>query len=163
MDTKQCSKCGEVKGVELFPKTSRICKVCRATYRHDFYLKTKERYKGRYDEKRKIWLAENPDKIKSYSRKYYELHKSEIIRKQLPCNRVWRNKNADKVIAYQRAACEKMHDSYIAKTLLQSGFPSESITPELIETKRLIIKTKRYVKSKTNSSTKHSGTTLQNG
>jgi len=120
-----------------------------------YYERNKETILSKVREYREV----NKEKINSRNKAYSKKNRLKLSK----ITKEWHRSNPDKIKAYKSAAVEELKASYIKSSLIISGFPKESITNELIETKRLIIKTKRYVKSKTNSSTKHPGITLQNG
>lgn len=160
---KVCSKCKALKGLESFSKRigardgrESHCKECRNTAR-------------------KIWGKRNPKKVKSLKAKYRKKNKEDINkrarekwkndssrRREQSTN--WRKKNKDKSKSQQRrwlngkpgylknrskSNREKLSNSYI-KSLLK-GIPDILIDDDLINTKRLIIKIKRYVKNKKES------------
>jgi len=71
MQTKQCTNCGEVKGLNEFDKdkTKKYgvrshCKICAKQYRQE----NKERHK----QYMKKWHEENRERIKQYNKKRYE-------------------------------------------------------------------------------------------
>lgn len=75
----------------------------------------------------------NKNKLDYKKNKEYHAKKSFLYNKN---NKDRINKNANK-------RTERLADSYVVNKLKQNGFSKESITPELIEVKRIILKTKR--------------------
>jgi hypothetical protein len=71
METKKCSKCGEVKGVEEFAKSklvkSVLQSVCRKCNDKEYRLKNKEHIK----EYEKEYYLKNKERIKERTNKYY--------------------------------------------------------------------------------------------
>lgn len=156
METKKCGKCGEVKDVGEFYKNRSCCKKCRQSqlkewqnnnrdkikkYSRSQYVKNPEKLKERakewqlnnpekYKERKKEWLLNNPGKDKESRNK-------------------WKCKNPEKVKENSKNQRKSLNTCYIKKTLKLSGFTTEQINenPELIEVKRLIIKTKRLCKT----------------
>jgi hypothetical protein len=61
---------------------------------------------------------------------------------------LWRLNNPEKRNDYEKRRRIKIVDNYVKTNLIAKGFPKETITPELIEVQRLIIKTKRLTKNK---------------
>jgi hypothetical protein len=114
-------------------------------------------YRKKYREKNKekirssssIYRQENKKKIKITYYEYYQLNKEKINK---TC-KIYRDENIDyinkraKKINNQRAG--KLMDIYIINQLLKQGFTKDEIksNSELIEVKRLIIKTKRLCKT----------------
>ena len=119
MDTKTCIKCGEIKTIDLFRTKRNQCKnCCKEIYR--------EYYKNNPDICTK-YRRENYGYASLQSKKYVEKHpeKKSLLRKKHISN---------------------LHDWYIKDLLKLTGFKPEQITPELIELKRITIKTERLCK-----------------
>ena len=70
------------------------------------------------------YRAENAEKIKAKKAKY-------------------RAENAEKIKAKYAKRRDDLKDPYVKDTLRAQGFKNEQITPELIELKRITLKTKR--------------------
>ena len=100
------------------------------------------------------WRAENAEKIKTHNAKYHAKNSEKIKAKsakwakenpekvkEIKAN--YRAKNAEKLKTYNAKAILSLARHYVKGILVVQGFPKESITKELIEVKRLIIKTKR--------------------
>ena len=134
----------------------------KAEYMRKYYAeKLKENLAKRYVENaekvkadRAKYRAENPEKVKASKARYY----SENTEKIKTSNTKWQKENAEKVKAtrakWRRNNPEKtkaskakgvaeLKDYYIKGVLVAQGFPKESITPELIELKRITLKTSR--------------------
>jgi hypothetical protein len=80
METKKCSKCGEVKSVKEFDKGKRSkdglrsqCKSCRKQY-HAQHKEEKKQYRKQYYEQHK-------EEVKQKNKQYYEQHKEEAKQK----------------------------------------------------------------------------------
>lgn len=89
--TKTCSKCGETKPVDEFPKNENRCLCCKKEYHKNHYLKNKQLVsqisKIKYLENReqkllksKEYRLNNKDKVKIIKAKYYQNNKERIIK-----------------------------------------------------------------------------------
>jgi hypothetical protein len=164
---KQCSKCGEVKALELFKNERNQCKACTNAYNkayreanHEQIKAQSKAYREANPEKNKarlkIWRDTNIEKIKAYN-------------KSLGMTRhiAYRKANPEKIKAYQKsyhkahpgrrnahnkATREKLKDVYII-TLL--GLSKAQATPELIELKRNQLELIRDIRIFTNELKKH--------
>ncbi len=121
MDTKKCSKCGEVKGVEEFNKRKdsndgyrTYCIICERTQRAEYRSKNKAKKKEtdrayRINNADKInirqaeWRKENKEKLKEYFKEHYARNK-ERIKKRINKYRV---DNIEKVKAQQSKTYKK--------------------------------------------------------
>ena len=70
------------------------------------------------------WRAENAEKIKTHNTKY-------------------RAKNAENIKTSNAKATSSLASHYVKRILVSQGFKNEQITPELIELKRITLKTTR--------------------
>ena len=123
-------------------------------YNRKYYAANKEKA---LENRRKYYEA-NKEREFENRRKYYEANKE----KDLANARKWRETNKEKVAEYSRKWAEanpekakasvkkfnvlykaELRDPYVKQILRQQGFKSEQITPELIELKRITLKTKR--------------------
>ncbi len=111
MQTKKCSKCGELKSINDFYKDEARkdghfsgCKKCEAEYRKERYKNNPESYKEnnrKYREKnpekekerKRKWRKKNPEKVKEINRKRYKNNKE----KERKRNREWKKNNPEKV------------------------------------------------------------------
>jgi hypothetical protein len=158
---KICRVCKETKDFSLFPKREDSkdgykseCKQCGLKRLENWRKQNLEKAK----ESQKKYVKENREKITSYQLKWQKGN----IEKSRQYAKNWREKHPDKAkekwkrykkkypekvkIQKQKSRQELQH-SYIKGQLLNKGFKSESITPELIEVQTLIIKTKRLCKT----------------
>lgn len=140
MELKICNKCGEEKELSLFKKQKSIkcgvrptCKKCANDYNSKWVFKNKEKTLA---SQRKSHLK-NIEHHRARGREYYKNNKEKILQYWLP---------------WQKLQIDKLSDFYIKKKLIRSGFTKEHINEnkELIEVKRLIIKTKRLCKTSQN-------------
>ena len=96
----------------------------KAEYNRKYYIDNKEKIKAHSVK----WNAENPEKVKAGDAKHYAKKYAE---------------NPEKFKARSTRSVADLKESYIKSKLRQQGFPNESITPELIELKRITLKTTR--------------------
>ena len=104
------------------------------------------------------YYAANKEKLKEVARKYYVANKEKTLErtrkwqevnkeKSLEVSRKWRevNKEKEKARSTKKSALDTkdLRDPYIRAKLRRQGFEKEQITPELIELKRITIKTHR--------------------
>lgn len=102
-------------------------KEARAAY-HKAYRETNlERIRV----KKKEYRETASEKIKAYAKAY---------RESSPTCKENNNRISGERLARQR---EGLETPYILRILIQGGFPKEAITPELIELKRITLKTTR--------------------
>ena len=167
---KKCSVCGKEKHYSLFPYNKACCKDCTNKKQRETRAKNNEGAKAAY----KKYYANNREKllaaqhIKTTSQEYRD--KRNKKRKdneewRLKVNEQaykWRKRNPGKVKKTTKRTYDKNKDQYnlrrkealknltdqIVKSILQSqGFTE--ITPELIKTKRVLIKLHREIKNQT--------------
>lgn len=150
METKICTKCKDVKDLDMFPycKTTKDrkrneCKDCECQRNKIRYLQNKEAFNKNH----RIWVENNKVKSDQIKRKWRvnNSEKVKIIEKN------WRKNNPEKVKNYNTIQRRKERDNcsnyYISKLLVEQGFCKKDITAELMEVKKLIIKTKRLCKT----------------
>ena len=130
METKRCSKCGEEKPLTEFNKNkyhkdglSSSCNLC-------------------LNNNAKEYRKNNPNWIKERRKIYYNKNKLQISEIQ----KLWRENNPEKREEIYRKKVVDCNSYYVKEKLIKQGFKKEQITPELIELKRMIIKTKRKIK-----------------
>lgn len=84
------------------------------------------------------WRKKNADKCRDRSLKYYNENKEKM---SIACKIWWQQKGNER----KRQEAELLVDNYIKRQLSKDGFSRKDISryPELIETKRIILKTKR--------------------
>ena len=154
---KRCSKCGIEKSLDCFGKNKSrkdgvqsYCKACRKLY----YKANPEKIKTA----KKAWYKANSEKIKAQKKAYREanIEKVKVLEKAYQeansekiktREKDWRKANHEKVKANKKRITERLPDCIIKTNLKAQGFPPEAITKELIEVKRIIIKTKRLCKT----------------
>ncbi len=76
METKVCSKCGEIKESILFEKHRRTCKLCRKNYIKNWNLVNPDS-KKKYD---KTYQTDNFEKEKIRKKKYFSTNKEKIAK-----------------------------------------------------------------------------------
>ena len=116
--------------------------------------------KEHYDLYAKKWCADNRDKRRVYSKTYRDKNKEKIkISKREWVNnnkekvkiyrKSYRIKNIDKEREYNRNGIESLSDRYVIANILHgSSLTTAEIRehPELIELRRELIKTRRYIR-----------------
>lgn len=89
------------------------------------------------------WRQNNLEKVNKLSRDKYDLNKVD----RANYIRQWRYDNKERSTKMSKKAFEKskntLSDSYIIKMMKKQGLFTEKITPEIIELKRITLKTKR--------------------
>ena len=130
---------------------SKICRICSKTKKIDFFEKSKQ-YKNGISNKCKncaneIYREKYDNKYrekKIESVKTYALNNKEKVTE---LNKNWKLKNPIKAFENNKRMHQKaiyyMSDYYIKNLLVNIGFKKEMITSELIELKRITLKTKR--------------------
>ena len=83
METKICSRCGELKPVGKFYKDRAKCKDCINKYRKEY-------------------RKQNADKIKEYSKEYMKEYRKKNADKKKEYMKEYRKKNADKKKEYMK-------------------------------------------------------------
>jgi len=105
-ETKKCTKCGEVKGLECFNKSKNArdglqsqCKVCKKEYQRENKERARE-YKRKWRDKNKEYLKEylqaNKEYKKEYDRKYRKENIERIKEYEKERSGKWRKENPDK-------------------------------------------------------------------
>jgi hypothetical protein len=145
-------------------KTCTSCHKELAATTENFYLeprgkfglfskckKCKSEYAKKYDQKNKIKLAqyhkkyneENKIKIAQYNKKYRQenkIKKTKYDKKYRQENKIKENERGKK---YDKKQIKNLGTRYLKSLLRHQGFSNNQITPEIIELKLIIIKTKR--------------------
>ena len=121
--TKTCKVCGRILPLSEFHKQSinkdghtTACKVCVSV---------------------KSLKYRSSIEFKIKQKEYNQTHT--FYRKR------WRENNPEKMKKYNENKVKLLKKSYVVDLLLRMGFNREDITPELIETERAIIQTKRIL------------------
>jgi hypothetical protein len=159
---KKCSKCREVKPLELFRNERNQCKACYKALKKTYYEANADRFKEKQKDyyknntekcstRGKAWREANPDKVKELKKEWAEAN-TEKCRER---GKAWRDANREKDKANRKAYRKKHHqkrlasmamrrvslvDGYVIKLL---GIKRELATPELIEQKRTQLLFKR--------------------
>ena len=124
METKKCTKCGEVKSLDEFENNKSMrdgkinsCKSCRSKYHIKWYKKNREerlKYAKEYQRKNKEKISayqkeyqiKNREKISAYQKEYHKKHWREYYEKnreeRLIYRREYYKKNKAKILAYDK-------------------------------------------------------------
>ena len=155
METKKCSKCGEVKPINEFYKQkshkdglNSQCKCCRSQWAKLHYQKNSEEIKNRVSN----WVDKNKEKVKIYKKEHYLINKESYQRnyeknkpKYRERNKLYYQKNYDKLLKERQKKIIDLADRYIKNSLIRSGWDKTKLYPDIIEEKRNIIKVKRII------------------
>lgn len=106
---------------------------------------------------RKNWINNNPEKARETRKKTYIKNKNKISEKSKIYGKenrvkiserakIWRHLNIERCRDYERKAINEVADSYVKHLLIRSKCGIKNPPPELIESKRDIIKLNRLVK-----------------
>ena len=107
--------------------------------RRDYMRKYRAENPEKIKSKKAKYRAENAEKIKSYRAKWGAENPEKIKASKAE----WFAKNAEKEKARRAKSIAELKDGYVEERLRSQGFKSEQITPELIELKRITLKTTR--------------------
>ena len=142
METKKCSKCGEVKAVSNFNKCKTnkdgymsYCKICFKQYyqankekikeqQKQYYQANKEKIKeqqkqygqankGKFKERMKKYYQTNKEKLKEKKKEYYQANKEKLKEKQKEYRQANKKKLKEKMKKYRQGDRDKLVDSYI--------------------------------------------------
>ena len=99
METKKCTKCGEIKNTCEFYKNSKAkdglktwCKTC--------HLEDSRKREKNYNEKRREYRLKNKEEYRENKKKYYNDNKEKILND----NALWRQTFNGRLLSYKRAA-----------------------------------------------------------
>lgn len=155
---KTCTKCGETKTIDLFYKQKRglygvksFCKKCSINATSEWIKINREKVRDNASKNR--LRPERKEKRNNYLRGYYQTNKGKFLINQN--NKNWVKKNIQKVREQskliKKRQVENLEDAYIKNKLKTSGWTEEYLNnQDLIDCKRLIIKTKRLCKTLAN-------------
>lgn len=121
----------------------------RRAWAREWYSKNKDLIKSKSGPSRKKacknYRKNHPDRCKAYSQKYYTENKNVLYVK---VKQWWSEKGNER----KRNETESLTDNYIKRQLRKDGFSRKEINeyPELIKTKRNILKIKRLCKTSQN-------------
>lgn len=93
MKTKVCSKCGEQKNCENFPRNRRVCYVCNRKYYKEYYQKNRETLLA----KGKEWCDNNREKVNKKQKRWAKNNKE----KTKQAEQKWKKDNRDKMLEIQ--------------------------------------------------------------
>ena len=131
-----CKKCGTEKDIELFTKNKKCilgisfsCKIC-SNIINKKYIRTPESKEKRKER----WGA------------YYKKHIGNVLLR----NKNHRKNNKELYRRHSQQNALNLSDSYVKNNLINLGWNKKDITQDIIEVKRLIIKTKRLCKTSQN-------------
>lgn len=143
-----CIKCNQEKCINEFVKNKQCkdgitgtCKQCAREY----YKKYRDKNHDKLLQLKRKWIDNNRNHVNESNRKY----KKENSEKERQYKTNYNNANREQInkknMDRYTYDCEHLGNMYISSLLRQSRFTTEQINenPELIEVKRLIIKTKR--------------------
>ncbi|MES2620220.1 MAG: hypothetical protein V4615_05140 [Bacteroidota bacterium] len=147
--SKGCSRCGEEKPLSeyyiIYDKHVARCKVCFNNDCKSYVERNKEKRKKYQDDYNKA----NRDKQIVHKRNYQKKAK-DILRQK---GRKRYEENRDRLLAQtkvkQKQYAEELHDCYMRNHLRKLGFKKQEVEqfPEIKETVKLIIQTKRLCKT----------------
>ena len=113
-ETKTCSKCGDVKAVEMFRKRRTKCRLCEA-----------------YEQR--VYAKNNPEKVKALRKKYIQKNTAKEKARQ----KKYHEENPERSKEQHKKAKDELRDSYIKVLLtLQLRCKASELPSELIEVKR---------------------------
>lgn len=165
METKICTKCGEVKELDLFHadksrkdgKYSQ-CKECKREAARKWRLENPEKVrehdrKWRLENPEKVreihseWRLENREKVKKKGREAARKWRRENLEKARENSRKWHLENLEKVTEHKRKSRRELKTDYV-KGLLRNEFkiPTSEITPLDIKEKREQLQYHRQIK-----------------
>lgn len=112
-------------------------------YRKAYYERTKNSPSRRASCRKATykWRERHPEFYAELKKEYYNDNREDILKKQKQSYQ----KNIKKRHAYEKKKVADLTDCYMKKHLLKLGYTRQNIRkyPDLIETHKLIIKTKR--------------------
>lgn len=103
----------------------------------------REKNKTKLLEKASIYRENNREKICDRYKEFVKNNKNKIVE----YNQKYRKSHPETILRLNRDQCSKLNNNYVRQQVAKN-FPKESITPELIEWKRISIKIKRLIKEK---------------
>ena len=122
----------------------------RQEYMRKYYTENSEKIKARQAKflaenaekekiRRALYYKENTERVKAASAKYVAKNTE---KEKIRCAK-YRVENKEKIKLRSDKDTALLSDSYIRRALVVQGFKNEQLTPELIELKRITLKTKR--------------------
>lgn len=156
---KICSKCGVGKDSICFTKRIKNsdglhswCKECVKNYNINYCKKYYSENKESLLNYSKIYRSENAEKTRIAQEKYRNENRDSLRSKYAESGKKYRLKYPEKAKLKQKKHIENLNDCIINKALKRTGFSENDIkeNPELIEIRKIIIKTKRLCKTSKN-------------
>ena len=112
-------------------------------YNKEYRLKNKESLALKKAEYDKEYRLKNRDKLNEYQRNWSLLNKEKLK----PKVKIYQSKNKDVLLMKGREREKKVRENLderiVKQMLIRQGFERNQITPELIELKRITLKTTR--------------------
>lgn len=143
---KICTKCSIEKDESEFylrkenGKLRNECKKCFNIAVGIRFQKDKQRKKA----KQKEWYIKNKDTVIKKHQRCYEANPSIYQAAKVR----WKKKNPDKIKANGQSHIDNLANCYVRTKLKRQGFSPDIITPDVIESKKILIKIHRHVKNK---------------
>lgn len=104
-------------------------------------------YKEKHKDKIKAYKLANKEKIAAYNKEYFKKYRADNLEKLSEYLKGYRETNLVATrLKHNKKGVEDsltLSDDYVKNNLYHMGFKAEQITAELIELKRITIKTKR--------------------
>ena len=132
---KECTKCGEIKTLDLFVKGRNYCRYCRNLQQKKYISLYTNEQKQKRKESQEKWNNANYEKVKITKKRYKIKHREKVLKS----GREYYNTSE---VAKLNAVKQNL------KKQIGGNPPSE-----LVEVKLLILKTKRLCKTSKNLET----------
>lgn len=140
---KTCSKCGEVKAVEMFLRRGLWCKACAAIYARDHREKNRDAYRSHYKKSNK----KNNESRTIRHREYVEKNKEKIASHRT----AYQARNREKIKQQKNLLRQSLSDGYVREIIVSAAGSLRCEIPEqLIEVKRKHLQILRKLKEATN-------------
>lgn len=172
-DTKKCSKCGEVKALNLFPKNKgrkdgldARCKQCNCDAANAYraanleLVREKDRIRiastapEKKRQKWNKWANANRDHVRAYARVEARKLYHDDPEKFRARAREYHAANRDMYAGLYKRARQELRDSYVATTLRMK---TADVPPELLALKREQLAIKRMARELKKAATKPTG------
>lgn len=149
VDTKKCSKCGQVKPYGFYSKDKRskigiqcACKDCNKKYSQKYYIKNKEHLIG----SAKDYYKKNKIACREYAIKHYEENKESILKQQkeyrktdegraVTANTVrkYQQDNKDRIKSHRRKWVEKNRAAINRRDVIKNDNHKLNITDKYVK------------------------------
>ena len=119
----------------------------REYYRENKHIYDKYRAlnKDILNEKRRIWVSKNKEKVKIRQKECFLRNYEKNKYKYKERRKIWAQKNHDKLFKERQKKIIDLADRYIKDSLIRSGWDKTKLNPDIIEEKRNIIRTRRII------------------